>query len=113
DLEGSRVREMGTFMLGALRSDTGRGAYERGVGRVVEYIRAGDVFQANLAHRLSAAFEGSTRALFLELAGRAQPWHGAYMELALGDERGALVSMSPELFLDYDAGTRRVTTRPM
>jgi para-aminobenzoate synthetase component 1 len=116
DLEAKRARELGgagAFILGALRSDTGRAGYEARVARVVEYIRAGDVFQANLAHRLSGAFEGSARSMFMELCRRAQPWHGAYLELEVGEERAAVASVSPELFLEYEASTRRAVTRPM
>lgn len=115
ELEGRRAPvEQGAYMLGSLRSDTGRAAYEKLAARTVEYIRAGDIFQANIAHRLSAPFEGSARAAFMDLCRRAQPWHGAYLELDLGEGgRGALVSVSPELFLEYDGVTRRVMTRPM
>jgi para-aminobenzoate synthetase component 1 len=119
ELEGRRAPvEQGAYMLGALRSDTGRAGYERMVQRAVEYIRAGDIFQANLAHRLMAPFEGSARAAFMEMCRRAQPWHGAYLELELvgggsAGERGVVMSVSPELFLEYDGATRRVMTRPM
>ncbi|MFM9995481.1 MAG: anthranilate synthase component I family protein [Phycisphaerales bacterium] len=103
----------GGFTLGALRSATGREGYMAAVARGVEYIRAGDVFQVNLAHRLSARFEGSTRALFLRLAGSALPWYGAYLESADGGARRAVLSMSPELFVEFDPRSRAITTRPM
>ncbi len=101
--------------IGDLRSATGRERFEDSVSAAIEYIRAGDVFQVNLAHRLSAPFAGSTRRLFLELARRARPRYGAYLETSDGDggRRRAIVSMSPELFLEFDAGSRRVITRPM
>jgi anthranilate/para-aminobenzoate synthase component I len=89
-----------------------RQAYERAVARALEYIRAGDVYQVNLAHPLEGAFTGSARALASRLLRAARPWYGAYLEQA-GDERRALISASPESFLAYDARTRRVETRPM
>src|SRR5690606_7626373 len=61
--------------------DPDRARYQRAVARTVEYIRAGDIFQANLTHRLSAPFRGDSRALFLELVRRTSPWYGAYLEI--------------------------------
>jgi para-aminobenzoate synthetase component I len=100
-----------TFALGELKSDTGRAAFEHAVARAIEYIRAGDAYQVNLAHRLSGRFSGSTREAFATLIDSANPWHGAYLELPDGDEHRALLSASPELFLRLDG--RRVTARPM
>jgi para-aminobenzoate synthetase component I len=99
-------------------STVGRAAYCNSVSRIVEYIRAGDVFQANLTHLLRGPFRGSARRLFSQWAASAEPHHGAYLELPAGGPRGAIpsraiVSMSPELFLDFDPATRRVVTRPM
>ena len=47
------------FRAGPLRSVEGREAYERAVARAVEYVHAGDVFQANIAHRMRCDFDGS------------------------------------------------------
>lgn len=94
--------------LGACQGLDRRAAYEAGVERCVGLIRAGDAFQISLAHRLSAALNGSPRALFADLAERLRPWHGCYLE----DGRWAMASASPELFLEADA-RGRVVTRPM
>src|SRR5690606_16468313 len=54
-------------------------------------------------------------ALFADLLLAARPRHGAYLEFddpATGTRR-AVLSISPELFLAYDAPSRRVVTRPM
>lgn len=101
------------FMLSALAPTTSREAYIHDVGRVLGYIRAGDIYQANLAHTLTAEFSGSSRALFAALAERARPWYGAYLELEEAGSRRAVLSLSPELFLSFDPSTRRVETRPM
>ena len=101
------------FALGALTSDMEQAGYMQRVQRVLEYIRAGDVYQVNLAHRMRARFAGSHRGLFAKMMQAAQPWMGAYMEFEDGDVPCALASASPELFIDYDPATRRVTTRPM
>jgi para-aminobenzoate synthetase component 1 len=95
--------------LGSFTSDTGRRRFKEQVSQIIELIRAGDVFQVNLAHRLRARFEGDARALFSRLLNRAEPWYGAYLE----SPRGPTLSLSPELFFDFDAASRLITTRPM
>ena len=107
----------GTFEAGEARSVVSRGDYESAVQRVIDYIAAGDAFQVNLTHRLTADFAGDPRALFHALATGSPAWYGAYMEL-LPDPaqpeapRRAVCSTSPELFLQVDPGGR-VTTRPI
>jgi para-aminobenzoate synthetase component I len=97
-----------------LASTTGRDRFLSQVRRVLDYICAGDVYQVNLAHRLSGTFEGSSRGLFLSLSAAARPWYGAYLEFTDAEGRArAIASASPELFLDFDPRTRRITTRPM
>lgn len=81
--------------------------------RVLEYIRAGDVYQVNLAHRISHTFEGSARAMFLRLLASASPWFGAYVEHTEGSIRQAVCSVSPELLFKIESATGRITTRPM
>ena len=85
------------------------------VARALEYIRAGDVYQVNIAHRLTMPFDGSPRALMAALLSTATPRHGFYAELpgAHKDAHTALCSASPELFLAYDPRTRAVRTQPM
>lgn len=89
-----------------------RQRYVEGVRRVIEYIRAGDVFQANLAHVLRGRVLGSAREAFLAVARQAGPVHGGYVELARtpGVPRAA-ASWSPELFLRIDGD--RIRTEPM
>ncbi|MEM1424582.1 MAG: anthranilate synthase component I family protein [Planctomycetota bacterium] len=99
----------GAYAVGGFTSATGRDAYERQVARCVGLIHAGDCFQANLAHRLSAPFEGHARGLADALFGRTRPDFGALLELPTR----TIVSVSPELFVSYDARTRRVVTEPI
>lgn len=104
----------GECRVGALSSAQGRAAYEAAVARTVEYIHAGDIFQANIAHELRAAFRGSARAAFLRMVESAKPAFGALLEPpARADDRGVICSISPELFLDIDFGSRRIVTRPI
>jgi len=67
------------------------------VATTVELIRAGDLFQANITRPLRVGVNGDARGAGLALLERAEPWHGALLELPGGR---SLVSLSPELFLD-------------
>jgi len=106
-----------SFVLSPLRSRTGRASFERDVARIVEYIRAGDIFQANLAHTLTGRFVGSPRHFFAALMKSAAPWYGAYLDVLQSTSqpqpRRVICSASPELFVAYQPHTRRVVTRPM
>ncbi len=100
--------------IGAFTSTQGQASYERAVARTIEYIRAGDIFQANIAHELRASFDGSPRAAFASLVRSSRPAFGAYLEPPLGvSDRRTVCSISPELFLDANFATRAVRTRPI
>ncbi len=91
-----------------------RHKYESAVARIREYIAAGDVFQVNLAQQFTATIDGPhplvSRGLFARLATASPAWYGAYLESTRGDR--VLMSTSPELFLEVDAGGQ-VVTRPI
>lgn len=91
-------------------SESDRRRYEQRVARAIEYIRSGDVFQVNLAHVLTGTFTCARRELAAALLERSGAWHGAYMEL---DDRRAVLSLSPELFVDVRSATGRAVMRPM
>jgi len=84
--------------------------FQEMVAKTVEYVRAGDIFQANMTQPFRAQISGSVRAFALDALERTSPRYGAYLEL---DDDRALLSFSPELFLSLDGESRRVTTRPM
>ena len=82
--------------------------YREAVRRVVEYIRAGDIFQANLSQRFSAPFAAHPWALYRALrAGSPAPF-SAYLQ----HDDHAVVSHSPERFLRLGADGW-VETRPI
>ena len=86
-------------------------AYREAVADVVRRIGQGELFQANVARAWSGALKPGADPfdVFLRLQqGRASPF-GAYWRLG---ER-ALVSNSPELFLAFDAASRRLEARPI
>ena len=87
-----------------------RNAYRAGVERVRAYIRAGDIYQANIAQRFLATLPAGADPLQLyECLRVANPApFGAF--IARGGRR-AILSTSPELFLRTDG--RSVETRPI
>ncbi len=96
-----------------IRIETAPEAYMSGVARAKAHIAAGDCYQINLTHAMRATLVGSARGVFARLLEAADPWHGAYVEWDDAGVCHAVASASPELFLEFDAGTRRVRTRPM
>jgi len=98
-------------MSGAWTAEVAREQYESMVARAIDYIHAGDIFQANLTQRLlgamPAGFEPIT--LYRRLRALSPAPFAAY--LAAG-EGTAVLSASPERFLRLD-GAGRVSTRPI
>ncbi len=87
-----------------------RHAIEAAVRRTIEYIRAGDVFQANIAQQFGSRLNGSPRQLAAAAWDRTPNWYSAYLELAADRQ---VLSLSPELFLEVDRANRQITTRPL
>lgn len=83
--------------------------YRATVARVIEQIGAGDLFQANLSQRFLAPFRGDPLTLYRAMRARAAAPMAAY----LGHTGRQILSMSPELFLRYNAHSRKVETRPI
>ena len=91
-----------------LHAHASRQDYEARVAAVVEHIRAGDIFQANLTQPFTARFHGDPRALFWRLCHESPAPFCAYLETGDGL---AVLSSSPEEFLFMD--DRSVRTRPI
>lgn len=102
-----------SFALAPLESSMGRDRYLAAVRRVREYISAGDIYQANIAHHLHCDFVGSPRACAHALLQAAQPRYGAAMGFEHQGVRHTICSLSPELFLQVDGASRVVRTEPM
>jgi len=91
-----------------LRPHLSRRDYEDRVAAVVEHIRAGDIFQANLTQPFTGRFDGDPRALFWKLCHRSPAPFAAYVEDGAGT---AVLSASPEEFLQVQG--HAVRTRPI
>ncbi|MDO8499834.1 MAG: anthranilate synthase component I family protein [bacterium] len=82
-------------------------AYSRAYNQIKSYIKAGDIYQINLTHRLEAESDLPAREIFLKTL-RANPAeYAAYIE---GDNF-EIISASPERFITVIKNT--ITTTPI
>ena len=91
-----------------LRSSFTHTAYRQAVSRVREYIRAGDIFQANISQRLEAPLPATPWRLYRRLRALNPAAFAAYLDF----DGIVVASASPERFLKLD-DSRRVETRPI
>ena len=90
-----------------LRHTSTQPEFEAMVRRALAYIRAGDIFQANLSQRFTASWRGSAFPLYQTLR-RINPSPFACF---LSSEELSVVSCSPERLVRVQEG--RVDTRPI
>ncbi len=93
--------------LDGLTSNFSKDDYLNAVAQVIEYIRAGDIFQANLTQRLLAPATEDSLDLYERLR-RVNP--APFAGLMRWDD-WSVISASPERFLRVDG--REVETRPI
>ncbi len=97
-----------------LQSNFTQSAYEGAVSAVIERIRNGEFYQANIAQTmmLTSAQPCLPLALFEAVASNSDAAFGALLQF----ESGAVISNSPERFFKIapaTGGRRRVTTEPI
>jgi para-aminobenzoate synthetase component 1 len=90
-----------------LLSNFSQADYLSAVGRAIDYIYAGDVFQVNIAQRLLYPAATDSLALYLRLRERNPATFAAYFDL--GDAQ--IASASPERFVQVRG--RKVEARPI
>jgi aminodeoxychorismate synthase component I len=90
-------------------SGLGRAGFCARVAQAQELIRAGDLYQVNLAHRLHVAASVDPISLYLALRRAGPASFGAYLDLA-GIQ---VLSTSPERLLSWDRESGRLETRPI
>ncbi|MGH7547480.1 MAG: aminodeoxychorismate synthase component I, partial [Gemmatimonadales bacterium] len=91
-----------------VRSNFTGAGYLEAVARVIEYVYAGDIFQANLSQRLQAPLVGTPFELYRRLRQRNPAPFAAYLDFS----DVVVASSSPERFLRVHDG-RQVETRPI
>ena len=104
---------VGPELAPGVRSPFTRASYEAAVARVVEYVRAGDLFQANLSQPLLTRFDGPAVALYQRLRRTNPAPFAGLFPLGAFD----VVSASPERFfsvsVDPETGVAGVEARPI
>ena len=85
--------------------------YHAAFDRVIEFIRSGDCYQINLTQRFSAACEGEPWAAYRQLRLATPSPYSAFMHWGKGDATQAIMSVSPERFIQ--AQGQRITTQPI
>lgn len=104
-----RRRCRASVRLRPLEQDDAPAAHLQRIRAAQDLIRAGDLYQVNLARRQRFAAEGSPLDLYLAMAARAPAAFGACIDFG----RAVVCASSPELFLDVDPALRRVRTAPI
>ena len=85
----------------------GEDAYRDAFARVQEFIRAGDIYQANLTFACAVRFTGDPMALYAAIRPRQRAGYGGVIRTG----SHAIMSFSPELFFTSVRG--QLTARPM
>lgn len=93
---------------GDVQSSLDARAYMAAVERTIDYIRGGDIFQANIARQLFIDRAPEPAVVYDRLARLSPAPYSAWIDLGSGD---AVLSSSMELFLRLRG--RWVTTRPI
>jgi para-aminobenzoate synthetase component 1 len=93
--------------VGAVAPRISRADYDDAIGKVLDYIRAGDIYQANLTFLAHVPITGDPLAAYAAVRPHAAAGYGA---LIRHDGRHIL-SFSPESFFALEDG--RIETRPM
>ncbi|RZA34490.1 MAG: aminodeoxychorismate synthase component I [Lysobacteraceae bacterium] len=94
--------------VAGITANVDEAAFTDAIGRIRDYIAAGDTYQVNYTYRLRFESFGSLLKLYARLRERQRVPYGALVALPDG---GALLSFSPELFVRHEAG--RLLARPM
>ncbi len=96
------------YSCGEFRLIPSPAEHRSAVRRCIDYIRRGDIFQANICLRLEACYDGDPLDAFCAAVTRLDPPYAAFLRPADGC---AVASLSPELFLRRNG--RTVSSRPI
>ena len=94
--------------IAAVHANVDEAEFTRALDAIHHYIEAGHTYQVNYTYRLRFDAFGSLFALYARLRARQPVPYGALVALPGG---GALLSLSPELFVRHSQG--ELITRPM
>lgn len=105
--EAARLAQDAT--LQEMHPDWSVAAHGAALAQILEYIGAGDIYQANLTMAMRARSGGPALGLYGALRARQPVAYGAFVEF---DGGPTILSRSPELFFSTDAAGR-IDARPM
>ncbi|HJV53611.1 MAG TPA: aminodeoxychorismate synthase component I [Noviherbaspirillum sp.] len=94
--------------IAGVSSSVGEQEFAAAIARIHAYIEAGDTYQINYTYRLRFDAFGAPHALYRRLRQRQPVPYGACIMLPDG---GAILSLSPELFIRHAQG--RMVAQPM
>ena len=107
-LQAQAVAGDGPPGIAAVHANIDQRQFTQALDRIHDYIAAGDTYQVNYTYRLRFDAFGAPAALYARLRARQPVPYGALVMLPDG---GALLSLSPELFVRHAQG--ELTARPM
>jgi len=81
--------------------------YEKNFNKIINYIKAGDVYQINYTHRMQAKTNINSRDLYLKLLKKNMVNYAAFMEM----KEFSVLSLSPESFIRVD--DKNIITKPI
>ena len=98
-LDWSRPPRGESFSLtSSFRHEFSAAEYQAHIEKILAYIRAGDIYQANFTQRFDADFEGCPLTAYLALRDVAAGPFSAYLSMP----QGSILSLSPERFVLAD-----------
>ncbi len=103
--------DAGERPMAAAKANFSPQQYKDAVARCVDYIAAGDIFQANLSQRFTVRDAPPRVRIYKALRRRNPAWFAAYMSFEHRGSPCGVISSSPELFMYVRDGL--VTTRPI
>jgi len=107
-LQSSKQPEITDFELTSTwQSNFTAERYRQAFEQVIQYLRAGDCYQINLAQRFEASFRGHPWLAYKQLRLQNKAPFSAY----LTTDKQAILSLSPERFLRFERG--HVITQPI
>jgi len=91
-----------------LKPQWSKADYTKRFHRVIDYIKAGDVYQINLTFPMTGDYNGAADSLYAAYRHRQKGRYGGIVSLGTGPE---IISLSPELFFRKE--NLKMSMRPM
>lgn len=107
DNEIKKIPDLSKYKSQNFQSTISKEEYRQAYKKIKEYIKAGDIYQINLSHRLEGQSQAPARELFVKTLSENPVEHAAYIEGADFE----ILSASPERFIKISEG--KIETNPV